>query len=148
MRHLLAACTFVALLAVVGSPATWAAPTTINVELSDPSSAAGIDGMEMKSDHATVKAGLVRFHVVNKSRSVVHEMIVVALTSPGETLPYNPNAGRVLEKKIHHLGEVSDVPPGKSGNLQLTLKSGSYILICNQPGHYEAGMKTPLTVTP
>jgi uncharacterized cupredoxin-like copper-binding protein len=148
MNRVLIASAFVALLAVAAPAAGWAAPTTVNVELVDPTTGAGVSGMNLQSDHPTVAAGPVRFHVVNKSRSVVHEMIVVAVTNPDEALPYDANAGRVIEKKIRHLGEVSDLKPGKSGNLQLTLKPGSYMLICNQPGHFEAGMKTSLTVTP
>jgi uncharacterized cupredoxin-like copper-binding protein len=138
----------VATLFSVLGPSAARADTVVNIELTDPSTAAGISGMEMKDDHPTVPQGPVLFHVVNRSRSVLHEMIVVALTSPDEKLPYDPKAGRVVESKIHHLGEVSDLKPGKSGTLHLVLKPGTYLLMCNQPGHYEAGMKTQLTVTP
>jgi uncharacterized cupredoxin-like copper-binding protein len=30
----------------------------------------------------------------------------------------------------------------------VTLAAGSYLLICNLPGHYAAGMAVPLNVTP
>lgn len=148
MQRVLVASGLAMVFAVAEPVAARAAATTINVDLLDPSTSAGISGMQMKSDHPVVGAGPVRFHVVNRSRSVVHEMIVVALTNPDEALPYDAKAGRIPEKKIHHLGEVPELKPGKSGDLQLTLKPGSYMLLCNQPGHYEAGMKTSLTVTP
>jgi len=38
--------------------------------------------------------------------------------------------------------------PNASKTLDVTLAAGSYLLICNVPGHYAAGMVTPLTVTP
>jgi uncharacterized cupredoxin-like copper-binding protein len=53
----------------------------------------------------------------------------------------------VIEKRIHHLGEISDLKPGAKGTMTLDLKPGSYVVICNQPGHYKAGMMTALTVT-
>jgi len=45
------------------------------------------------------------------------------------------------------LGEVSELDPGASGELGIDLAKGSYILYCNVPGHYMAGMWTILTVT-
>ena len=65
----------------------------------------------------------------------------------GAPLPYDDQEGRVIEKRIKDLGEVSDLPPSKSGSLTVRLVSGNYLLICNQPNHYKAGMWTKLTVT-
>jgi uncharacterized cupredoxin-like copper-binding protein len=44
------------------------------------------------------------------------------------------------------MGEVSELDPGKSGSLTLTLDAGTYMLFCNLPGHYMAGMWTFVTV--
>jgi len=44
-------------------------------------------------------------------------------------------------------GEVPELDPGKSGTLSVSLQPGTYLLLCNQPGHYEAGMWTVFTVT-
>ena len=65
----------------------------------------------------------------------------------GAPLPYDDKEGRVIEKRIKALGEVSDIPPGKSGSLTVRLAPGNYLLICNQPNHYKEGMWTKLTVT-
>jgi len=62
-------------------------------------------------------------------------------------LPYDDRQGAVIEKRIKDLGEVPDLPAGKSGSITLRLGPGSYLLICNQPNHYKAGMWTRLTVT-
>jgi len=61
-------------------------------------------------------------------------------------LPYLPDELRVDEDAATHLGEVSELDPGQSGALTLTLKPGSYILYCNIPGHYVMGMWTVLQV--
>ena len=47
---------------------------------------------------------------------------------------------------MHSLGEITDLKPGAHGKLTLNLKPGSYLLICNEPGHYKAGMTAPLLV--
>ena len=52
----------------------------------------------------------------------------------------------MIEKKIQHLGEISDLKPGAAGAITLSLKPGSYVLICNQSGHYKAGMVANLLV--
>jgi uncharacterized cupredoxin-like copper-binding protein len=47
---------------------------------------------------------------------------------------------------VHSLGEISELKPGARGKLTLNLKAGTYLLLCNQPGHYKAGMSTKLVV--
>jgi uncharacterized cupredoxin-like copper-binding protein len=45
-------------------------------------------------------------------------------------------------------GDSLLLEPGKSGELTHTFEEAGEILIgCHQPGHYEAGMKTTITVT-
>ena len=95
----------------------------------------------------SVKAGRITLHATNKSQALVHEVIVVLPPANGAPLPYDDKEGRVIEKRIKDLGEVSDLPPGKSGSLTVRLVPGNYLLICNQPNHYKAGMWTKLTVT-
>jgi uncharacterized cupredoxin-like copper-binding protein len=67
--------------------------------------------------------------------------------TPEASLPYDEKQAEVIEKRITDLGEISDLPPGKSGSLSVRLKAGNYLLICNQPNHYKAGMWTKFTVT-
>ena len=45
------------------------------------------------------------------------------------------------------MGEVSELDPGKSGSLTVTLNPGKYLLICNDPGHYVSGMWAEFDVT-
>jgi uncharacterized cupredoxin-like copper-binding protein len=123
------------------------AASVVHVLLQDPSSNASLTSMHIAVDRDSVPAGRVTFRAVNQSKEQVHELLVVRLESPQGALPYDEKRQEVVEKKIRHLGEVSDLKPGRSGVLSLNLKPGSYLLICNQPGHYKAGMSTPLTVT-
>jgi uncharacterized cupredoxin-like copper-binding protein len=102
--------------------------------------------MGVKVSPASVKAGEVTFEVKNNSKDTVHEMIVAPIEDTSKTLPYITDENRVDEDGAGHLGEVSELEPGKSGALQLKLDPGKYVLFCNIPGHFMNGMWTVLTV--
>jgi uncharacterized cupredoxin-like copper-binding protein len=53
----------------------------------------------------------------------------------------------VDEKKLKGIKELDDLKPGKDGTLTLNLKPGHYVVFCNEPGHFQAGMRAELTVT-
>ena len=131
----------------VGGQATAAPPAVVHVDLMDPSSGPSIKSMMIKTDQASVKAGPVRFVVSNDSKDLIHEMIVVSVAEPNTPLPYDRKDDRVIESKIKDLGEAPDLKPGEKKTLSLTLKPGDYILMCNQPDHYKAGMRANLTAT-
>jgi uncharacterized cupredoxin-like copper-binding protein len=94
----------------------------------------------------SVKPGMVTFEVLNTSKDTIHEMIVASLADMKKPLPYIANEERVDEDREGDLGEVSELDPGKSGALRIEMKPGTYILYCNVPGHYMAGMWTTFTV--
>lgn len=96
----------------------------------------------------SIKAGPVKFEVKNNSEKTIHEMLVLPIKDTVTPLPYLKNENRLDETKTNSLGEVSELDPGKSGTLMLTMKPGKYLLTCNVPGHYAAGMWTVLTVNP
>jgi uncharacterized cupredoxin-like copper-binding protein len=96
----------------------------------------------------SIKAGKVTFEVKNNSEKTIHEMLVLPIKNTSTPLPYLKTENRLDETKTHSLGEVSELDPGKSGTLTLNLKPGKYLLACNAPGHYAAGMWTMLTATP
>ena len=129
-------------LATLNIPA-WAASTIKVVE-----SGEGGGAMSLKLDPATVKAGPAVFSIANKSLTEEHEMIVVRLKSVDQTIPMIKGKDRVDEDKLDSLGEVEDLKPGASGELKADLKPGTYLLLCNIKGHYQAGMGSKLVVTP
>jgi len=77
----------------------------------------------------SVPAGPVTF-VVSNQGAVTHEMVIVQTDSAPDRLKLS-----------------ADVAPGKSATETFRLKSGHYVLFCNQPGHYRMGMATALNVT-
>lgn len=104
--------------------------------------------MSARIDQSTIKAGPVRFDVTNWSKAMVHEMLVVAVDSADAPLPYDYGQAKVAEEQVRVLGETAELQPNASAELELTLATGSYLLVCNVPGHYASGMVVPLTVTP
>jgi uncharacterized cupredoxin-like copper-binding protein len=134
-----AACLFVSM-AYAATPAR-----TVNVKLQD-SGEPTMAGMRVVVDHEKVKAGRVTLVAHNESKQLVHEVVVVAVTALGQPPPYDEKTQKVLESHIRRLGEIADLKPGAGGKLTLNLRPGTYLLICNQPGHYKAGMSATLTV--
>ena len=118
----------------------------VHIELRDSSTDPGSARMTIKAEPTALKAGRVTFEAVNESKDLVHEVLVVPAPADGKQLPYDPKSQMIVEKRAHSRGEISDLKPGARGRLTLSLKPGSYILLCNQKGHYEAGMFTNITV--
>ena len=95
--------------------------------------------MGLKLSSNTAKAGKVTFNVVNTSKDTVHEVVILPYNE-GKALPYGDKDMRIDEEAAGHLGEVSELQPGKSGSVTLDLKPGKYLLVCNIAGHYMNGM--------
>ena len=104
--------------------------------------------MSLRADKATVKAGPVAFEVTNWSRSVLHEMLIVAVDSPAASLPYDYGRAQVAEEQVKVLAEAADLKPNAAKTVEVALEPGAYLLICNVPGHYAAGMAAAFTVVP
>jgi uncharacterized cupredoxin-like copper-binding protein len=150
----------------IGSALAIAAPafaaSTVNVELWDKDATIDLSknwglGMGMHGDMKTAKMGIkinkktvphgkVTFKVTNKAKELLHEMLVAPVKDENAVLPYIDKDNRVDEEASGDLGEVSELAPGKSGELTLDLKPGLYILFCNVTGHYGAGMWTTIKV--
>ena len=67
--------------------------------------------MSIRTNLASVKAGKITFEVSNLSRSVIHELLVVAVDNPSAPLPYDYSTGKVPEKQVKVLGETEEMEP-------------------------------------
>ncbi|HTN25323.1 MAG TPA: hypothetical protein VL120_15145 [Solirubrobacteraceae bacterium] len=91
-------------------------------------------------DPSLGRAGRVTFKVANAG-AIAHEFVVLRTTRPAASLLKGKKAD-----ETGNVGEVGDVQPGATKTLVLTLKPGHYALICNLPGHYQAGQRADFTV--
>jgi uncharacterized cupredoxin-like copper-binding protein len=109
----------------------------------------GMEAMAMNLNPAEVKAGNITFNVSSTSEDLVHEFVVVRSDLAPNQVPYiAADDNEVDEAKMNILGEAEDIEPGKTKTLTLNLEPGEYILMCNEVGHYKAGMETTLKVVP
>ena len=93
---------------------------------------------------AKTTAGAVNISAVNDG-SLPHEMVIAKTNLDPSKLP-TLDDGSVNEDALDVPGEVSDVGPGATGTGTVDLKPGKYVMFCNLPGHYAAGMYGTLTV--
>lgn len=100
--------------------------------------------MAVELSVSTVPAGAVVFDITNKG-SAEHEFVVLKTTIAEDALPPSTDeVGKAAE--IGHVDEVDPVIAGSTATLAVTLTPGHYIVLCNKPGHYAAGMHASLTV--
>jgi uncharacterized cupredoxin-like copper-binding protein len=98
------------------------------------------------ADPQTVAPGRVAFTAKNAGQ-ITHEMVVLRTDRV-------PDALATAEGKVDEdasgtvIGEIPEaqLPPGAESTLMVDLPAGRYVLFCNIPGHYQAGMRTQLTV--
>ena len=99
--------------------------------------------------NATVEAGKATIEAPNIGK-VEHELVLFKTTMSPAKLPTEAN-GEVDEEKMDKIaeegGEIPDVEAGKTKSEEFELTPGKYVMFCNLPGHYAAGMYGTLTVT-
>ena len=102
--------------------------------------------MTMTVTPTSAPAGKVKFAVTN-SGTILHELVVLKLKTKTayDKLAVNAKTHEVSEAKT--VGEVGNVPKGKTKSKTLTLKKGNYVLVCNIAKHYAMGMRAAFTVT-
>ncbi|WP_394771286.1 sulfocyanin-like copper-binding protein [Lacisediminihabitans sp.] len=114
----------------------------------------GAGAMRLISDRATVQAGRVTF-VATNTGTVSHELVILPLPR-GELAGSRQIGDDGTVNESASVGEASSscaegsgegILPGAIGWVTVTLRPGRYEIICNLPGHYEAGMYAQITVT-
>lgn len=129
----------------VGASRAIAPAAAARIATSDRVVSAVLSDMHVAVDRTTISAGDVTFLAQNQG-SITHELVVLKTDLRYDQLPPDlEEAGKIFEDI--HMGETGDVDPGAFTGFTVTLPPGNYALVCNEPGHYMAGMRIPFTVT-
>lgn len=93
----------------------------------------------------SLPAGPVTFDVANQG-TVLHNLRIAATTTAADELSVSDATLMVDESQAQVVGSSQNLAAGESESLSVSLAPGSYVLFCNIPGHYQAGMHTSFTV--
>ena len=99
------------------------------------------------ADPDSASAGEVTFDVTNDAEQT-HEFVVFRTDLAPDQLPTG-EGGDVDEagEGVELVDEIEDIEGGSTQSLAVNLDAGSYVLICNIPGHYAQGMHAGFTVS-
>jgi uncharacterized cupredoxin-like copper-binding protein len=86
------------------------------------------------------RAGRVTFKVHNAG-AITHEFVVLRTTTPAAGLLKGGAAS-----EAGNVGELGELKSRATKTVALNLKAGHYALICNLPGHYQAGQYADFVV--
>lgn len=92
----------------------------------------------------TTAAGATTFEVANVG-AIAHEFVVIRTDLAADALPVTGDT--VDLSALDVVADSDEFAAGTGGTVTADLLEGSYVLICNVPGHYGLGMRTALTVS-
>jgi len=97
---------------------------------------------------STIKAGTVKFTITNGG-TIAHELLVFKSDLSPSAYPTDP-AGDIIEEGggVTLASDGANIDPAGSQARSIKLAPGTYLFVCNIPGHFKAGMFTVVTVTP
>lgn len=101
---------------------------------------------EVRPNREQIAPGAGTFNVSNDG-NIIHNFRVIATDLPADELP---QAGGGVDEEAPDLEVVASIPDFSGGETQtvdVDLPAGNYVLICNVPGHYAAGMRAAFGVT-
>jgi uncharacterized cupredoxin-like copper-binding protein len=92
----------------------------------------------------SIKGGEVKFSVKDEGKQQ-HEFVVIRSDADPASFPVK--AGAIDEEAAGQSpGEADDISPGETKSATMRLAAGTYVYLCNLPGHYQLGMHGRLTV--
>jgi uncharacterized cupredoxin-like copper-binding protein len=131
-----------------GPPAT-SAPASVAPTAVPSAGPATIALTEWKVDTAsTIAKGSVTFSISNAG-TIPHELLVFKSDLAPAAYPTDA-AGDIVEDGagVTLVSDGENIDPAGTQSRTVDLVPGTYLFVCNIPGHFTAGMFTVVTVTP
>ena len=91
-------------------------------------------------------AGEVTFNVHNEGPSV-HEFVVFQTDLAPDELPTDDDGNVAEGDDFEPVDEIEDIAVDAEPSLTVDLEAGSYVVVCNVPGHFSQGMAQAFSVT-
>ncbi len=114
-----------------------AAPVTVTVDAGD---------FYIKSSLTAFKVGVPYHFALHNSGSVAHEVMLMPMVKADRGMSMSD-----MDKMALGMVEQKNFGAGADGSFDVTFAKayapGELEFACHMPGHYEAGMKLPITVT-
>jgi uncharacterized cupredoxin-like copper-binding protein len=96
---------------------------------------------------SSVAPGTITFNVSNNG-AIIHDLHVIQTDLPPDQLPVDSGTGQVDTAQVPDVASTGIIQGGGSDSTSQDLPIASYVLICNVPSHYEAGMYAGFQVQP
>ncbi len=125
------------------TPAADETPAAGETPAAAPTVDVGLTEFVVNPAQDTVDAGTVTFSVSNDGTED-HSFRVIKTDLAPDALP--TAAGRVDEAQVDIVANIQQFAAGETQEVSPDLETGSYVLICNVPGHYDLGMRAAFTV--
>jgi len=123
-----------------------AAPTSAAPPLAASPGPVNLSDFKVQAAATTVAAGTVTFQITNTG-TVQHELLVFRSDLPPSAYPLKDGN---IDEEAPNITKVSDgdnIDPGATQTRTVDLtQPGTYLFVCNLPGHFMAGMYQVITV--
>ena len=133
-----------------GEPAVGETPATGETPAADETPTApattvdvGLTEFEVNPAQDTADAGTLTF-IVSNNGTEDHTFRVIKTDLAPDALP--TAASQVDEAQVDVVASIPEFSAGETKEVSADLEAGSYVLICNVPGHYDLGMRAAFTV--
>lgn len=95
---------------------------------------------------SSAPAGTITFDARNDG-TTTHELYVFRTDLAADALPIEDETVSEAADGVEFIAEVEDIAPGTAKPLTVDLRAGTYVVLCNIPGHYADGMRAAFEVT-
>jgi uncharacterized cupredoxin-like copper-binding protein len=83
---------------------------------------------------------------VHNSGHEKHEFVILKTSLDAAKLPEESSKVKEDAAGIEHVSEIDGLDAAQDKNLTVDLKPGTYVFVCNIPGHAHQGMVARFTV--
>ncbi len=120
------------------------AATSESTDLPDGTIGIELGEFFVRPSSESVAAGEVTFQVENVG-STTHELVIYRTDEKPDALKQDGGVAQLDSAKV--IDETDDLASGDDAELTVDLEPGTYLLLCNLPGHYASGQVVAFTVT-